>query len=525
MQAFMRRFSIRLRMLAAIGVVLCLLILIGGTGLWGLQHTAQLSDRFVTQAFQKTVTLSRLRMALADTSRFEKDMVIQYESPEQLSLASFYWERSRKSVVEQLELMQVDPQPDALPLIERMQQNLDAYVKEVEPVVQRIQTGGFDSATVANRALSKAHERSVLLQNDLKQIETLMVARADALQSESLMTRQQTLIGFAVALALAVLVVIPTTLANMFSICRPLQEAQRVATAIAQGDLTQTIADKGRDELTALMQALGEMQGALARIVGEVRGTTDGIHIASREIASGNRDLSERTDQAAGNLRQTVASIEQISHTLRQSADAARQATEMAVTNTRVAQRGGQAVAQVVSTMQEIHHSSQKIADIIGVIDGIAFQTNILALNAAVEAARAGEQGRGFAVVAGEVRSLAQRSAEAAKEIKELITISVERVDTGSRLVSEAGSTIQDIMSNAQKVSSFITDITVAANEQSEGIGQVNAAVGHLDQMTRQNAALVEQGAAAAENLRDQAGRLTEVVQVFQLNAAEPASA
>ena len=159
MQAFMRRFSIRFRMLAAIGVVLCLLILIGGAGLWGLQHTAQLSDRFVTQAFQKTVTLSRLRMALADTSRFEKDMVIQYESPEQLSLASFYWERSRKSVVEQLELMQVDPQPDALPLIERMQQNLDAYVKEVEPVVQRIQTGAFDSATVANRALAKAHER------------------------------------------------------------------------------------------------------------------------------------------------------------------------------------------------------------------------------------------------------------------------------------------------------------------------------------------------------------------------------
>jgi methyl-accepting chemotaxis protein len=521
MQALMRRFSIRFRMLAAIGVVLSLLLLIGAAGLWGLQHTAQLSDRFVTQAFQKTVTLSRLRLALADTSRYEKDMVIQYESPEQLSLASFYWERSRNSVIENLTLMQTDPQPDMLPLVQRMQQNLDGYAKEVEPVVQRIQTGAFDSATVANRALEKAHERYAQLLNDMKLIEALMVARADAMQSESMATTQQTLIGFGLALALAVLVVVPTTLANMFSICRPLEEAQRVATAISRGDLTQHIPAKGRDELTALMLALAEMQAALSRIVGEVRNTTDGIHTASREIASGNQDLSVRTEQAASNLQQTVASIDQITSTLRQSADAARQATEMAVTNAEVAQRGGRVVAQVVSTMQDIHDSSQKISDIIGVIDGIAFQTNILALNAAVEAARAGEQGRGFAVVAGEVRNLAKRSADAAKEIKSLIANSVERVATGSRLVTEAGTTIQDIVVNAHKVSSFIVEITTAAHEQSDGIGQVNSAVGHLDQMTQQNAALVEQSAAAAESLRDQAGRLTEVVQVFQLDATE----
>ncbi|QCB47709.1 methyl-accepting chemotaxis protein [Hydrogenophaga sp. PAMC20947] len=525
MQVFMRRFSIRFRMMAAIGVVLCLLILIGGAGFWGLQHTARLSDRFVTQDFQKTVTLSRLRMALADTSRYEKDMVIQYESPEQLSLASFYWERSRKSVIENLALMQTDPQADVLPLVQRMQQNLDAYVKEVEPVVQRIQTGAFVSATVANRALVKAQERYAQLLNDMKQIETLMLARADALHSEGRATTQETLIGFALALALAVLVVVPATLANMLSICRPLEEAQRVASAITRGDLTQQIPGKGRDELTALMQALSEMQGALSRIVGEVRRTTDGIHTASREIASGNQDLSVRTEQAASNLQQTVASIDQITSTLRQSADAARQATEMAVTNAAVAQRGGLVVAQVVSTMQDIHDSSQKISDIIGVIDGIAFQTNILALNAAVEAARAGEQGRGFAVVAGEVRNLAKRSADAAKEIKSLIANSVERVATGRRLVTEAGTTIQDIVVNAHKVSSFIAEITTAAHEQSDGIGQVNAAVGHLDQMTQQNAALVEQGAAAAESLRDQAGRLTEVVQVFQLSAADPTPA
>ena len=525
MQALMRRFSIRFRMLAAIGVVLFLLLLIGAAGLWGLQHTAQLSDRFVSQVFQKTVVLSRLRLALADTSRYEKDMVIQYESPEQMSLASMYWERSRKSVTENLILMQADPQPDVSPLVERMQNNLDAYVKEVEPVVLRIQTGAFDSATMANRGLEKAHERYALLLNDMKAIEALMMTRADAMQSDSKATEQQLLIAFGVALSLAALVVVPTTWANMLSICRPLEEAQRVATAISRGDLTQRITGKGHDELTTLMQALAEMQKALSRIVGEVRDTTDGIHTASREIASGNQDLSVRTEQAAGNLQQTAASIDHITATLRQSADAARQATEMATTNTEVAQRGGQVVTQVVSTMQDIHHSSQKIGDIISVIDGIAFQTNILALNAAVEAARAGEQGRGFAVVASEVRSLAKRSADAAKEIKALIESSVERVDAGSRLVTQAGAAIQDIVVNALKVSSFITEITAAAHEQSDGIGQVNSAVAHLDRMTQQNAALVEQSAAAAESLRDQAGRLTEVVQVFQLGAIEPAAA
>ena len=315
------------------------------------------------------------------------------------------------------------------------------------------------------------------------------------------------------------LVVVPTTLANMQSICRPLDQAQRLAMAITRGDLTQSVAVEGKDELTQLMSALGEMQASLVRIVSQVRQTTDSIGVASAEIASGNQDLSSRTEQAASSLQQTASSIDQITSTVQQSAESARQASEMAQANAAVAARGGEVVGEVVATMQEINHRSQKIGDIIGVIDGIAFQTNILALNAAVEAARAGEQGRGFAVVAGEVRSLAQRSAEAAREIKGLIGASVEKVEAGTRQVTEAGTTIGEIVANAQRISDLIGHITTAANEQSQGIGQVNGAVGQLDQMTQQNAALVEESAAAAQSLQDQAQKLAGVVATFRLSA------
>ena len=281
------------------------------------------------------------------------------------------------------------------------------------------------------------------------------------------------------------------------------------------------------EHLTATTPGGLALQSALQRmqvVVASVQSSATHIESASREIANGNSDLSARTEQAASNLQTTVASMEQLNGSMRQSADSARQASQMAVTNADVAARGGEVVGQVVATMNEINQSSQKIGDIIGVIDGIAFQTNILALNAAVEAARAGEQGRGFAVVAAEVRSLAQRSAQAAKEIKVLIEASVGKVETGSRLVTQAGSTISEIVANAEKVSAFISDITTAAQEQSQGIGQVNAAVSQLDQMTQQNAALVEESAAAAESLKDQASRLAEVVRVFRLSSAHALS-
>jgi len=284
---------------------------------------------------------------------------------------------------------------------------------------------------------------------------------------------------------------------------------------IAEGDLTG--APPVVKEAGSLMGALAGMQTALRSLVVEVHQSSASIEVATREISMGNHDLSARTEQTASNLEETAASMEQLNSTMRQSADAARQASQMAVSNAEVAARGGQVVGQVVATMNEINHSSKKINDIIGVIDGIAFQTNILALNAAVEAARAGEQGRGFAVVAAEVRNLAQRSAEAAKEIKGLIGTSVDKVEAGTRLVAEAGSTIGEVVANAQRVADIIGEITAASGEQSSGIGQVNIAVNQLDQMTQQNAALVEQSAAAADSLKDQAARLAQVIGVFRV--------
>jgi methyl-accepting chemotaxis protein len=244
----------------------------------------------------------------------------------------------------------------------------------------------------------------------------------------------------------------------------------------------------------------------------------DGISTASTQIATGNQDLSARTEQAASSLQQSAASMEQLTGTVRQSAESASQAAQLASSAAQVAQRGGQVVSEVVSTMDQINASSKKIADIIGVIDGIAFQTNILALNAAVEAARAGEQGRGFAVVASEVRSLAQRSAEAAREIKGLIGQSVDKVEAGSRLVQDAGSTMDEIVVSVKRVTDMISEISAASGEQSQGIGQVNVAVSQLDQMTQQNAALVEESAAAAESLKDQALRLSGIIGTFRLS-------
>ena len=304
------------------------------------------------------------------------------------------------------------------------------------------------------------------------------------------------------------------------SVTRPLGEATASVNRTAEGDLSQRLQSDRRDEFGDLLRAIGRMQDALRGLVGRVRQSSDSIGTASSEIASGNQDLSTRTEQAASNLQQTAASMEQLTGTVRQSADAARQANQLASSAAEVAERGGSVVSQVVATMDEINTSSRKIADIIGTIDGIAFQTNILALNAAVEAARAGEQGRGFAVVAAEVRSLAQRSAEAAKEIKALIGASVDKVDSGSKLVADAGSTMTEIVASVKRVTDVLGEISAASSEQSDGIGQVNTAVTQLDQMTQQNAALVEQSAAAATSLKEQAAQLAQVVGSFKLDAA-----
>ncbi|MEW6100620.1 MAG: methyl-accepting chemotaxis protein [Pseudomonadota bacterium] len=332
--------------------------------------------------------------------------------------------------------------------------------------------------------------------------------------SEAVNEAKWGLIGFtAVAIALGALFAWRITR----SIVVPMGAAVHHASVIAQGDLTTTIEVNRHDEIGELQRSMNAMQERLRELVARIRQSTDSITTASGEIAAGSQDLSSRTEQAASNLQQTASSMEQLTGTVKQSADAAAQANQLACSASEVATRGGQVVSQVVATMDEINAASKKIADIIGVIDGIAFQTNILALNAAVEAARAGEQGRGFAVVAGEVRNLAQRSAQAAKEIKTLIGASVEKVESGAKLVQDAGSTMSEIVASVQRVTDIIGEISAAAAEQNQGIGQINTAVNQLDQMTQQNAALVEESAAAAESLKEQAHRLAEVVAAFKL--------
>jgi len=304
-------------------------------------------------------------------------------------------------------------------------------------------------------------------------------------------------------------------------VSNPLRQAVDVAQRVADGDLTADIHPGSKDETGQLMTSLKAMNDSLFKIVSQVRQGTDTIATASNEIAVGNLDLSSRTEQQASSLEETASSMEELTSTVKQNADNARQANQLAVSASEVAIQGGSVVEQVVSTMGSINDSSKKIVDIISVIDGIAFQTNILALNAAVEAARAGEQGRGFAVVASEVRSLAQRSASAAKEIKALIDDSVEKVDTGSKLVAQAGSTMSEVVSSVKRVTDIVGEISAASQEQSTGIGEVNQAITQMDEVTQQNAALVEEAAAAAQSLQDQAAKLAEVVSVFKLDSTQ----
>lgn len=347
------------------------------------------------------------------------------------------------------------------------------------------------------------------------------VALAKQLDADGKATFHRALTMIAIACGFAVLLGVCAAVVIARSITRQLggepNEVVDMASAIAEGDLTVEIDARRGAEAGSLVAAMRRMRDRLAEVVGQVRQGSDSIATGTVQIASGNIDLSQRTDEQASNLQQTAASMEQLTGTVKNNADTARQADELAAGASVAATKGGEVVGQVVATMQDIAASSRKIADITGVIDGIAFQTNILALNAAVEAARAGEQGRGFAVVAGEVRSLAQRAAGAAKEIKTLIGDSVGKVEVGARQVNEAGESMSEIVAQVKRVSQLIGEISNATSEQSSGISQVGDAIGQLDQVTQQNAALVEENAAAADSLKQQAARLAEVVGVFRL--------
>jgi len=515
--SLMRQFTIRFRMLGAIAVVLVLLGLLGGAGMFGMFRIYSMSEDFMNSSFQEVGYMAQLHSEMGAIRQYEKDMIIGYEKPEAVKAAHTKWLESQekaKKVANQF--LQGEEDVDNA-VVRDIIKRLDSYKEAFAHVARQLEAGGYDTATIANRMSGKAVAEFAEADKLMKQLDEVLRNEVQKSVAEQQGVSNQTKWLFALAVLITVVVVVPLTLLNLHSICKPLDQAQRLAKAIAGGDLSQSIRTEGRDEVADLLRALDEMQRGLGTLVAQVRDASGNIATASQEIATGNQDLSHRTEQTASNAQAAVSSLSEITATVQQTASSSQMANQLAASASTTATRGGSVVAQAVSSMHEISASSRKIGDIIGLIDSIAFQTNILALNAAVEAARAGEQGRGFAVVASEVRSLAQRSAAAASDIKVLIQSSVTAVDGGVRHVEDAGTAMKDIVSSVQRVGDIIGEITAAASEQSAGIGQVNQSVAEIDRMTQQNAALVEESAAAAESLREQAARLSQVVQQFRL--------
>ncbi|MFJ3057313.1 methyl-accepting chemotaxis protein [Herbaspirillum sp. NPDC087042] len=507
--------TIRARLIFVIGFLALLLVASGVLGVASLRSTnAQMrslyEDRLV--AFSE---LERMSSAL-DAARNGISSSLVGDSGE-IDASMDKLEKSLKdndAVIKQYQATALTDEEAAL--LQKMVAQRQKFIAEgIKPAVEALRNRDLQSAIeVYGDAMLKRYTET---HTTLAQLMDLQRNVGRDLYEQAQRRYQLLLVVMSVAMAAGLAVALWMGALLVKAISRPLQRAVTLAQAVAAGDLTQQIVVHSQDETGQLMQALKQMNENLQGIVGQVRASTDTIGTASTEIAHGNLDLSSRTEQQAGALEETASTMEQLTSTVRHNAENAQEAKQLAQSASEVAVRGGEVVRQVVDTMSAINQSSSKIVDIISVIDGIAFQTNILALNAAVEAARAGEQGRGFAVVASEVRSLAQRSAAAAKEIKVLIDDSVARVGSGSALVAQAGQTIDEVVRSVQRVSEVVSDISAAGRDQSLGIEEVNRAITQMDESTQQNAALVEQAAAAAQSLQEQAAQLSGAVSVFRL--------
>ena len=520
------RLSIRARLYFGTIFSLVLLVIIGAMGFIALDRTRGTLEVLFSQRVQTLTDMSDLRTALGDLRRAEKDIIINFNNTVEVAALRESWGKTLAALRKSLaDVRQVQAGDAAfVTAIDKSLDEIKQYEAGIVPIfdqIERAQIDGAGGGAYADRLKTHMEATDQLFSRLATSArEQMQEARQGV---DSLAATMSGLIGVALVLALAVL--IPLTYLSVRSITRSLAQARDLAERIAGGDLSRDTQALNHDEVGQLVTAMGRMQQSLRGLVRQVQDAAGNISTASSEIATGNHDLSQRTEQTAANLEEAASSMEMLTSTVQQSAQASRQASDFASSAAEVAARGGAVVSQVVSTMDQITTSSRKIADITGVIDSIAFQTNILALNAAVEAARAGEQGRGFAVVASEVRSLAQRSAGAAKEIKELIGSSVERVEDGSRFVSQAGQTMTEIVGSVRRVSGIIHEITASAAEQSDNIGHISQSVTQLDQMTQQNAALVEQSTAASESLREQALQLTRAVSQFKLHDGAAASA
>ena len=520
------RLSIRARLYFGTIFSLVLLVIIGAMGFIALDRTRGTLEVLFSQRVQTLTDMSDLRTALGDLRRAEKDIIINFNNTVEVAALRESWGKTLAALRKSLaEVRQVQAGDAAfVTAIDKSLDEIKQYEAGIVPIfdqIERAQIDGAGGGAYADRLKTHMEATDQLFSRLATSArEQMQEARQGV---DTLAATMSGLIGVALVLALAVL--IPLTYLSVRSITRSLAQARDLAERIAGGDLSRDTQALNHDEVGQLVTAMGRMQQSLRGLVRQVQDAAGNISTASAEIATGNHDLSQRTEQTAANLEEAASSMEMLTSTVQQSAQASRQASDFASSAAEVAARGGAVVSQVVSTMDQITTSSRKIADITGVIDSIAFQTNILALNAAVEAARAGEQGRGFAVVASEVRSLAQRSAGAAKEIKELIGSSVERVEDGSRLVSQAGQTMTEIVGSVRRVSGIIHEITASAAEQSDNIGHISQSVTQLDQKTQQNAALVEQSTAASESLREQALQLTRAVSQFKLHDGVAASA